>query len=59
MKRLVIILTIIISSVVAFADASFDKTINYQFNNAEAYIGEILYLVLDIVRLLWYDTVEK
>lgn len=45
MKRLVIILSIIISSVVAFADASFDKTINYQFNNAEAYIGEILYLM--------------
>ena len=45
MKRLVIILSIIISSVVAFADASFDKTINYQFNNAKAYIGEILYLM--------------
>lgn len=46
MKRLIIIvLSIIISSVVAFADASFDKTINYQFNNAEAYIGEILYLM--------------
>ena len=45
MKRLVIILSIIISSVVAFADASFDKTINYQFNNTEAYIGEILYLM--------------
>lgn len=45
MKRLVIILSIIINSVVAFADASFDKTINYQFNNAEAYIGEILYLM--------------
>ena len=45
MKRLIIILSIIISSVVAFANASFDKTINYQFNNAEAYIGEILYLM--------------
>ena len=46
MKRLIIIiLSIIISSVVVFADASFDKTINYQFNNAEAYIGEILYLM--------------
>ncbi len=45
MKRLVIILTIIISSVAAFANASFDKTINYQFNNARAYIGEILYLM--------------
>lgn len=45
MKRLIIIILSIISSVVAFADASFDKTINYQFNNAEAYIGEILYLM--------------
>lgn len=45
MKRLVIILSIIISSVVAFANASFDKTINYQRHNAQAYVGETLYLL--------------
>lgn len=45
MKRLVIILTILSISIVAFANADFDKTINHQYNNARAYIGETLYLL--------------
>lgn len=45
MKRLVIILSIIISSVAVFANADFDETCNYQFENAKAYEGEILYLL--------------
>ena len=45
MKRLVIILSIIICSVAVFANADFDETCNYQFENAKAYEGEILYLL--------------
>lgn len=45
MKRLVIILSIIVKSVIVFANISFDKTINYQRHNADAYVGETLYLL--------------
>lgn len=45
MKRLFIILSILSISLVAFANADFDETCNYQFENAKAYEGEILYLL--------------
>lgn len=44
MKRLIIILSIISISVIGFANSSFDPSINYQGDNATAYVGEILYL---------------
>ena len=43
MKRfLLLAIFFILTTTFAVADASFDETINYQFNNAESYIGEIL-----------------
>ena len=45
MKRLFIILTILSISSVIFANADFDETRNFQFENAKAYEGEILYLL--------------
>lgn len=45
MKRLFIILSILSISLVAFANADFDETINYQRHKAQAYVGETLYLL--------------
>lgn len=45
MKRLIIILSVLLVNVLAYANANFDKTLNYQFNNSQAYVGEILYLM--------------
>lgn len=45
MKRLFVILSILCISMITFANASFDKTINYQGKNAQAYVGETLYLL--------------
>ena len=45
MKRFISILIATLISIVSFANASFDKTTNYQFNNAKAYIGETLYIL--------------
>lgn len=46
MKRfLLLAIFFILTTTFAVADASFDETINYQFNNAKAYIGETLYLM--------------
>ena len=45
MKRFISFLISIFINVMVFANANFDKTTNYQFNNATNYIGETLYLV--------------
>ena len=45
MKRLFVILLILCISLVTFANADFDETCNFQFENAKAYEGEILYLI--------------
>lgn len=45
MKRYIFILVATLISTLIFANASFDKTTNYQFNNAKAYIGETLYIL--------------
>lgn len=44
MKQLITSIFFIMAVVNCFANAGFDKTINYQFNNAKAYEGEVLYL---------------
>ena len=45
MKRLIIILSVLLANVLAFANDSFDETCNFQFDNVKAYEGEILYLL--------------
>jgi hypothetical protein len=45
MKKLLNIVAALMISTALFADASFDETCNFQFNNVQAYVGEILYLV--------------
>lgn len=45
MKRLFLILISWFLNICIFANNSFDPSINYQHNNATAYIGEYLYLI--------------
>lgn len=45
MKRLSIILSFVCFGICVYANKNFDKTTNYQFNNVQNYVGEILYLM--------------
>lgn len=45
MKQSLLFLSALLVSTFVSANDRFDETINYQFNNATAYIGETLYLV--------------
>ena len=45
MKRFIFILVTVFTSMAMFANANFDKTTNYQFDNVQNYVGETLYLV--------------
>lgn len=45
MKRYIFILFVALINTAVFANANFDKTVNYQWNNAKVYEGETLYLI--------------